>query len=176
MTDKIFITGFMGSGKSTIGKKLAQQLKFPFIDSDDVIEHKYNKEIKEIFSDEGEAWFRKTEEFEIEQIIAQPEKAVISLGGGALMSQSTLERVLSNGILVYIKSSPEHIYNRIKHSTRRPLLRNDGQVFSREEYIDKIKNLLKQREKGFLAAHIVYDRDGQEAYECAVKIKFLLKK
>jgi len=172
---KIFITGFMGSGKSTIGKKLAARFHYDFIDTDDEIEAKYKKDIKQIFADQGEAWFREKEEEEIDRISNRENPAIISLGGGALMSDKTLNRVKSHGVLIYIKSSPENIYKRIKHSTRRPLLRGEGENLTREQYIDKIENLLSAREKGFLAADIVFNRDGQNANECAKKIRYLLK-
>lgn len=172
---KIFITGFMGSGKSTIGKKLATRFHYAFIDTDDEIEAKYQKEIRQIFADHGEAWFREKEEEEIDRISSLENPVVISLGGGALMSDKTLNRVKSRGVLIYIKSSPENIYKRIKHSTRRPLLRGEGENLSREQYIDKIEDLLSAREKGFLAADIIFSRDGQNAGECAEKIRYLLK-
>ena len=172
---KIFITGFMGSGKSTIGKRLAEKLGYLFMDTDDILEEKYHKEIKQIFAEEGEAWFRIREEEEINRIRQIKKPVVISLGGGALMSQNTVTRVKSSGILIYIKSSPENIYQRIKHSTRRPLLRGDGEELSREQYLEKIENLLNVREAGFLSADIVYDRDGQDAAECAEKIRYLIK-
>lgn len=174
-TNKIFITGFMGSGKSTVGKKLAKKLGYNFIDTDDVLESKFHKEIRHIFADEGEDWFRKQEEKEIFQISKIEGNTIISLGGGALMSGKTLKRIKSLGILIYIKSSPENIYNRIKHSTRRPLLRSEGENLSREQYMEKIDGLLSVRETGFLAADIIYDRDGQDASDCAEKIKYLIK-
>ena len=172
---KMFITGFMGSGKSTIGKKLAARLHYSFIDTDDEIEAKYQKEIRQIFADQGESWFREKEEEEIDKISNLENPVVISLGGGALMSDKTLNRIKSRGILIYIKSSPENIYKRIKHSTRRPLLRSEGENLTRDQYIEKIEDLLAAREKGFLAADIVFSRDGQDANECAEKIRYLLK-
>jgi len=164
----------MGSGKSTIGKKLASLLGYHFIDSDDEIEHLHGREIRQIFTEEGESWFRREEESKIAELIEYEAPVVISLGGGALMSERTLQSIIDGGLLVYIYSCPENIYLRIKHSTRRPLLRNDGEEFSKEEYLEKIRNLLNERENGYSAAHITFDRDNYDANEAAKKIKSLL--
>jgi shikimate kinase len=169
----IFLTGFMGSGKSTIGKKLAQSLGKKFIDSDDVIEKIQGKEIKDIFADKGEAWFRKCEEEAIERLTDISESCIISLGGGALISQNNLSLVLRNGYLTYIKSSPEEIWKRIRHSTRRPLLRHENDAWSRQDYIDRIEELLIQRDEGYQKADIIIERDGKEADEV---VKILIEK
>ena len=159
----IFLTGFMGSGKSTIGKQLAVHLKWPFIDSDDWIESGLGKEIKDIFKSEGEAWFRLQEEDSLAKIINSADRAVISLGGGTLISEINLKNVLSCGLLVYIKSSPTEIWKRIRHSTRRPLLRPEGENWSKQTYLTQISLLLGEREAGYQKAHMIIDRDGQES-------------
>ena len=105
----IFITGFMGSGKSTIGKKLAARLGYRFIDTDDEVEQIHGKEVREIFAQEGEEWFREREEEILVSLMGDNRPAIISLGGGALMSVKNQTLVSSNGILIYIKSSPENI-------------------------------------------------------------------
>jgi shikimate kinase len=158
----IFLTGFMGSGKSTIGKKLAMRLGVKFIDTDDVIELSQNTEIKDIFKVEGESRFRKYEELILDEIIDNENNAVISLGGGTLLSHVNLKKVLAAGTLIYIKSSPSEIWNRIKHSTRRPLLRKDGEKWTRKMYLQRIAELMEKREIGYKQAHIVLDRDGRE--------------
>jgi shikimate kinase len=155
----------MGSGKSTIGKKLAIQLRVKFIDTDDIIELSHNIEIKEIFKFEGESQFRKYEESILDDIIDKENKAVISLGGGTLLSNINLEKVLAAGLLIYIKSAPSEIWNRIKHSTRRPLLRKDGEEWTRQMYLDRIIELMKEREEGYNQAHLLLDRDGKEVDE-----------
>jgi shikimate kinase len=155
----------MGSGKSTIGKRLANQLNVEFIDTDDEIELMLGIEIKDIFRTKGEAWFREYEKSTLNNIIESRNKSIISLGGGTLLLDSNLEKVLSSGILIYIKSSPGEIWKRIKHSTRRPLLRRDGEEWTREKYLDRITELLKKRRKGYAAAQLAIDRDGKEVDE-----------
>jgi shikimate kinase len=169
----IFLTGFMGSGKSTIGKKLATQLQVKFIDTDDRIETAHDVEIKEIFKEKGESRFRQYEETVLADIIVSEDPAIISLGGGTLLSDTNQKKVLSSGFLIYIKSSPTEIWNRIKHSTRRPLLRKDGEEWSKEMYMDRIAQLMKEREEGYHMAHLILDRDGKELDEI---VEELLKK
>jgi len=152
----------MGSGKSTIGKKLALRLRVKFIDTDDKIELSHNNEIREIFKLEGESRFRKYEESILDEIINKENSAVISLGGGTLLSSENLRKVLDAGLLIYIKSRPSEIWNRIKHSTRRPLLRKDGEEWTRQMYLDRIAVLMKEREQGYNQAPLVLDRNGKE--------------
>jgi shikimate kinase len=159
MKKHIFLTGFMGSGKTTLGKKLAQKTDRIFYDSDKEIEIQCGKSINEIFNEEGEQWFRKVEEKQIDKICKSSIPAVISLGGGALMSQNNIDRVRSSGLLVYIKISPEEIYHRVYSATNRPLLKKNGAELRRKEYLQNIKELLKAREPGYAAAHIVLNND-----------------
>ena len=166
----IFLTGFMGSGKSTIGKKLARRLRAKFIDTDEIIELSQKMEIKNIFKVEGESHFRKYEEFVLEGIINTEKNAVISLGGGTLLSDVNLKKVLDAGILIYIKSSPSEIWKRIKHSTRRPLLRKDGEEWTRQMYLNRIAELMEEREIGYKQAQFVLDRDGKEVDEIVREI------
>lgn len=169
----IYLTGFMGSGKSTIGKKLADRLGVKFIDTDDLIEEQYQIEIKDIFEGEGESQFRVYEELTLDKIKEYELPAVISLGGGTLLSKVNQNKVLSSGFLVYIQSSPREIWNRIKHSTRRPLLRKDGEEWTREMYLERIDQLMSKRVLGYQKAHLILDRDGKEVEEI---VEELLKK
>ena len=170
MKRHIFLTGFMGSGKSTIGKKLANRLGTKFIDTDDIIELSYKKEIKDIFEHEGEAKFREYEENMLAEIIEAEDGAVISLGGGTLLSANNIDTVLKSGLLIYIKSEPSEIWNRIKHSTRRPLLRKDGEDWTRQMYLDRVAELMKEREEGYNRAHLLLDRDGKDGEEIVVEL------
>ena len=160
----------MGSGKSTIGKELARRLDRAFIDTDERIETAQKMEIIEIFAKKGEAWFRIYEEKVVHELISSARQAVISLGGGTLLSQKTTDFVLASGILIYIKSEPEEIYKRIKHSSRRPLLRLEGNVWQKKAYMERVAQLMRQREKGYAHAHICIDRDGKEVNEIVDEI------
>ena len=171
MDAHLFLTGFMGSGKSTIGKSLARRMNKPFIDTDDQIEKKLKMEIIDIFAKYGEAWFRDYEEKVVEDLVSATDKAVISLGGGTLLSQKTTGLILKSGFLIFIRSRPEEIWKRIKHSTRRPLLSPENEVWEKQEFLKRTAILLKQREKGYNAAQLCIDRDGKEVAEIVDEIK-----
>lgn len=158
----IFLTGFMGAGKSKIGKLLAEKLSYPFYDSDKLIEQDAGKSVKDIFEQNGESHFRELEVQEIKNLCARTEPSVIALGGGALNNLDNLKLVDTHGISIYIKSSPESIFERVKHSKKRPLLNiEEGENF-KDQMLNKIKQLLDDREKIYQKADIVFIRDGLE--------------
>jgi len=172
----IFLTGFMGSGKSTIGKRLAEMLSVGFIDTDEQIESQVGMEISQIFATKGEEWFRKIEEETIGSVISQQNRNIISLGGGSLLYPLTVEKILDEGILIYIQSDPIEIWKRIRHSTRRPLLRHQGEEWSRERYLERMQVLMIEREEGYLQANIVIHRDGKEVDEIVDEIFLEMQK
>ncbi len=155
----------MGSGKSTIGKKLAHQLGLCFIDTDERIESTVKMEIREIFKSQGETRFREYEETIIDDIINRENSSVISLGGGTLLSDSVLRKIQAAGLLIYIQSEPAEIWKRIKHSTRRPLLRHEGEEWPRDRYLHRMSELMKERQRGYHAAQLTIARDGKEVDE-----------
>ncbi len=166
----IFLTGFMGAGKSRVGRQLAARLDFPFVDTDKEIEKKANLSIKEIFETQGEPAFRKMEREVIAQLCDDPLARVISLGGGALNDAQTFRRAHETGVVVYLKSSPEHILQRVRHTDKRPLLRvAPGQDRDRL-LLQRIEELLAQREPIYARADIIIQRDGLEAEEAVERI------
>lgn len=139
---RIFIIGFMYSGKSTIGKKLAKAMNLKYIDTDNIIETKYNITVAHFFEKYGEELFR---EFERKILLEEIEKdnVIISTGGGLPCFNENMELIKQNGISIYLKMSPLSIIHRINHSKKkRPLLQNK----SPEELQTYIETLLKQRE------------------------------
>jgi len=164
MTRKhIYLTGFMGSGKSRIGKILAKKLCKDFFDTDDLIEGEYQKSVKQIFDMEGEQKFRESENKVIKRLSDQKGSIVISLGGGALVYIENQRIVQSTGILIYIKSGLEEIWQRVKNKTKRPLLLNEGEMLNKEEFMTHATILMDQRKNGYEKADIVIDRTGLEA-------------
>jgi shikimate kinase len=158
----IFLTGFSGSGKSTIGPLLANSLGFDFIDLDKAIETAANKSINRIFSEEGEAAFRQLELDTLESIVTRRD-LVVSLGGGVLENDRCLELIRRHGTLVYLKSSPEVLTLRLQHKTDRPLLKaGDGSRLSREEIQGRIAALLARREPRYLKADLVIVTDSKK--------------
>ena len=158
----IFLTGFSGSGKSTIGPLLANSLGFEFIDLDREIEISAGKSINRIFTEDGEAAFRKLELRTLEHI-SQQEKMVVSLGGGVLENDRCFDLVRKHGTLIYLKSSPEVLSSRLQHKTDRPLLKGaNGAKLSKEEILERITALLKQREIRYMKADMVVATDSKK--------------
>lgn len=117
----IALVGLPGSGKSTVGRQLARRLQLPFFDSDHIIEERLGYSIREAFERDGEASFRDREEVVLDELTQNP-KAVVSTGGGAVLRPATRQRLRERGQVVYLSSTPEEIYRRLRHDQNRPLL------------------------------------------------------
>ena len=147
----IFLIGFMGSGKTTIGKIIAKQTGYDFIDSDKWIENKEGKKIHDIFTTKGEAYFRKLEMNFLKSLKQLEGDYVIATGGGMPCHQYRLNRMLKLGKLVHLKIDAKSAINRLKDSKEdRPLLKELNQ----EELENKVQFLLQKRQKYYSQAHI----------------------
>ena len=127
MFKNIVLTGLMGSGKTTIGKYLAQRTGMEFIDTDELIVQKAKKPISQIFKDEGELYFRDLEAEVIEKS-SQKSGCIISTGGGAVLRDENIENLQETGVLFYLEASAEELYARVKDDSSRPLLKGDNPV------------------------------------------------
>ena len=152
MDTRIFLIGFMGSGKSTLGAQLARLVGYQFIDMDNMIEETAEMSIPEIFNEHGEEVFRKWE-CDILHELCRREKLVISTGGGAPCHSNMMDLMNTHGTTIYLKLSPEALKTRlIQSSAERPLIMGK----SEPELLDFIKSLLEKRELFYKrAAHIV---------------------
>ena len=148
MKKHLYFTGFMASGKSRTGRALADRLGRPFVDTDNVIVERAGKSISEIFEQEGEAAFRKMERDVIAEIAQSEKPLVVSLGGGALTQAENLKVIRENGTIIRLWAKPEVLSERIGRKNTRPLLAN----LSDEERLEKIKQMLKDREKNYANA------------------------
>ena len=110
-----------GSGKSTVGRQLSRRLGLPFFDSDHLIEQRLGCSIREYFAREGETAFRDVEEQVIAEL-AGGATAVVATGGGAVLRQANREQLRRAGRVIYLRSSPDELYRRLRHDTQRPLL------------------------------------------------------
>jgi len=120
----IYLIGYMGSGKSTAGRKLAAKLKLDFIDLDEFIEKEYGLTIPEIFEQKGENEFRAIENNALKKLIAKTH-TVIACGGGTPCYYGNMELMNNNGTTIYLKMSADMLASRLIHSkTKRPLLQN----------------------------------------------------
>lgn len=117
----IFLVGMPGSGKSTVGRHLARRLGLPFFDSDQCIEQRLGCSIREFFAREGEGAFRDVEERVLAELAQGPD-AVVATGGGAVLREANRTRLHEGGKVIYLRSTPEELYRRVRHDTQRPLL------------------------------------------------------
>jgi shikimate kinase len=117
----VFLVGMPGSGKSTVGRQLSRRLQLPFFDSDHVIEQRLGCTIREYFAREGEAAFRDVEQQVLAEL-AQGASAVVATGGGAVLREANRQALRQGGQVVYLRSSPEELFRRLRHDTQRPLL------------------------------------------------------
>ncbi len=118
----IVLIGFMGSGKTVVGRELARKLSYKLKDTDGIIEERTKKKIEDIFLQEGEDHFRDIEAQVIDELSGL-EKQVISCGGGAILRKENVLVLKETGVLIYLKAPFEVLYDRIKMSTNRPLLK-----------------------------------------------------
>lgn len=173
MKKNIILIGMMGSGKTTIARLLDENLtEFRYVDIDEEIERSTQKKISDIFLQHGEPFFRMLESEKIKQVCVNS-KQIISAGGGAFENEDNRKILLDNGFVIYLKASPEEIFNRIKNETiensissagrKRPLLRKDFSV-------EKIDYLIKSREKNYKKAHITIDTTGKTPYNITQEI------
>ena len=137
----LVLTGMMGSGKSTIGKSLSDQLNLKFVDIDEIIEKKHSLSISQIFETKGEDFFRKTEEEETLKILNNT-NLLVALGGGAFMNKNIRESVLKNCISIWLDVDTKTINKRIKWNNKRPLL-------NKEDGLSKINDLYVERKDNY---------------------------
>lgn len=152
----------MGTGKSTVGRLLAEQLKFDFLDTDFLIEQRCGKKITEIFAQHGEPTFRKLEAQLVTEL-ANRDRTVIATGGGLPIHPANLESLKSHALVVCLWASPERIYDRVREQSHRPLL-NDPDPSG------KIRALLAEREPFYRQADILINCDFRSAREVAQQI------
>ncbi len=165
----IFITGPSGSGKTTVGKILAQKLGYEFLDTDEIIKQITGKEIKDIFLQDGEEYFRFLETKVIREVVQKEGNFVVSLGGGAIVNPQNLHTIRNNGLVINLLGKPEKLSERIKGNLEeRPLLKGS----SPEE---KLKQLISQREKWYKINDFYVDTTEKNPYEVAEEILNFLK-
>jgi shikimate kinase len=167
---RIYLIGFMGSGKSTAGRKLATAMNWDFIDLDRKIEEMAGKRIPEIFSTDGEEKFRELEAVAL-RTLPEGQNIIISTGGGAPCHGSNMEYMLLTGLAVYIKLSPAQLSSRLLNSSAdRPLLKN----IPDENLKEFIERKLKEREHWYQMANLTIEGIDLEISVLSEKLKPLL--
>ena len=166
---RIIIIGYMGAGKTTVGKALSKQLNMPFYDLDWYIESRMRKTVKEIFDERGEEGFRIIEHNLLHEV-AEFEDVIISCGGGVPCFYDNMEYMNQQGETVYLKATPEVLYGHLKMGKSvRPLLENKTQ----EEVKDFIYEQLKIREPYYNKAKYILDVNLMDDYD---KIRIFVTK
>jgi len=152
----IYLIGFMGAGKTTIGKKLAAKLNRTFIDLDEIIEKESCLAIPVIFEKYGESYFRKLETECLIQV-SQTKNKIIATGGGIVLFDKNRIIMIKTGYTIYLSWSPRILYHRIKKSTHRPLLNG----INNNELLHYIEKLLDERRPFYEKAdYVVYGDEG----------------
>lgn len=150
--DRIYLTGFMGSGKSTIGPILANTIGYDFVDLDLVVEEHEGKSVAQIFREHGEPYFR-TRERELIATLCMRPRTVISLGGGTLTDPENFQAIMNSGIVVYLKVSPDRLFNRLHRRNDRPMLTDpQGERLSEAALQERIALLYNAREPFYARA------------------------
>jgi shikimate kinase len=140
------LVGFMGTGKSTIGRLAAEQMQFDFVDTDALIEERLDRSVSEIFAGEGEAAFRQYEKQAVEGL-GRRTRVVIAAGGGLVADPANMASLKAHALVIWLVASPETIWERVRTQTHRPLLRGpDAEA--------KIRELLAAREPSYRQADV----------------------
>lgn len=151
MMHRIFLIGYMGAGKTTIGKTLARALNLSFVDLDLYIEQRYHKSVSALFAEKGEDGFREIERMMLHEVSAF-ENVVISTGGGTPVFFDNMDFMNLHGCTIYLRASDVVLTERLyKHSDKRPLLAGK----SKEEINQFIAKTLSERDRYYSRAHIV---------------------
>jgi len=160
--ERIFLIGYMGAGKTTIGEQLAERLEYNFLDMDYMIEEKIQQSVSQIFSELGEEKFRQLERECLEKI-ATERNVVVATGGGAPCFYDNMEQMNACGLTVYLNLSPEELQERLElsHKNKRPLLaQRQG-----EELLNFIRKNLSEREPFYRKAALVVSGTDEEMFQ-----------
>ena len=169
---RLYLTGYMGAGKSTLGRKIAKRTELPFLDTDKMVEEAEGAEVADIITYAGEEYFRKAERRALEQT-AEFENAIISTGGGLPVWGDNQAWMAERGVSVYLKRSPEQIISRLSPHGRqkRPKFRG----LNDEELLQVMREHLAEREPIYEKADIVMDCSVLSDWEISDKLCELIK-
>jgi len=162
LNNNIILIGYMGSGKTTLGKKLSYRERIAFLDTDRMIEQKQGKTVSEIFDEAGENAFRQMETECLKKIADYSDRYIISVGGGLPLKEENRKLLKKLGTVFYLRARPDTIYGRLKNDTTRPLLRGDDPE-------GKISTMIGIRGPVYeAAADVIVDVD-EKGYETIIR-------
>jgi len=160
--ENLALIGFMGTGKSSVGRLVAQLLHFTYLDTDQVVECRAHKSISEIFEKDGEPTFRQWEQVIVEELIHR-KTTVISTGGGLPINQGNLDSLKTHALVVCLWASADTIYERVRDHDHRPLL-------AELDPLAKIRELLSIREPYYRQADVLVNTERRSVREVAVQV------
>lgn len=164
--DTIYIIGFMGAGKTTIGKELGSYLELPVFDTDEEIVKREKQSINQLFEQNGENYFREQETNTLRQLLH--EKAIITTGGGIITRKENRQLLKENGMVFFLYATPEEIMKRLEEDESRPLLKGDKKQLIMKLYEERM-GLYKE------TANVVIDTTGKEIEEIVKEMVNRLK-
>jgi shikimate kinase len=159
----IFLVGMMGAGKTTVGRALAQKMQMRFADTDKVLVERTGVPVATIFEIEGEEGFRRRESAVLAELAAEPE-SIIATGGGAILAAENREVMRRCGTVVYLRARIEHLWERTRHDTSRPLLATPDPRATLTRLLEERDPLYRE------AAHVVVDTGMQSAGTLAARV------
>ncbi|MFP4498143.1 MAG: shikimate kinase [Vulcanimicrobiota bacterium] len=165
----IYLAGFMGTGKSTIGRELARFMGRKFIDMDKIIERNEGMSVNSIFEEKGEEHFREME-LKVARELSRQTNRVVATGGGTLLNDQIRELFVQSGIIICLITNEEQLVSRLKRTDKRPLLKG-----YREELNKKVSQLLEERKNVYSGINIRIDTTNLTPQEAAHKIIDILK-
>ena len=164
----IVLVGFMGTGKTSIGRRLSTQLRMRYVDTDDVIERDNGRRISDIFSKDGEPAFRELESEAVRKV-SKLDNHIISTGGGAVLKETNMVELRQNGIIFCLTATAEEIYQRVRHQSHRPLLQTP-------DALTKIRSMLEERHPYYAKADYMVETTGRSFGEVMAYIKRVFAK
>jgi shikimate kinase len=171
---RVILTGFMATGKTEVGRRLARLLGRPFVDTDGLVEAAAGRSVAEIFAAEGEAGFRTREREAVEKACAVPD-AVIATGGGTLLDAENRRRLAAAGAIVCLSADAEEILRRVGDPSTRPLLvRRNGHGDDAAGRIERIRTLLAERAPAYALATHTIETSGLEVDDVVARVRTLV--
>lgn len=167
---QVILTGFMATGKTEVGRRLARLLGRPFVDTDGLVEAGAGRTVAQIFAVEGESGFRERERAAVAQACAVPE-AVVATGGGTLLDPENRRRLAAAGPIVCLAAAPEDILSRVGDPASRPLLANGN---GRPGGIVRVRELLAARAPSYALATHTVDTSGLSVDDVVERVRALV--